>query len=87
MKTYILIFIAVLCITTIFGGVSGARKYQAVGVSDVVIDETEANPAQKQEGMIGEMILVDTDKPHKGYGPVRDTAKGGGADFPRLGRF
>lgn len=74
MKTYILIFIGVLCISTIYGGSSSARKYQAVGVTDVVIDDSKANPAQKQEGMIGEMILVDTDKPHRGYGPVKDVA-------------
>lgn len=74
MKYYIFSFIAVLMITGLFGGNSHAKKYRGVGVSDVKIDDSNPLPAQKQEGMVGEIILVDTTRPHYGSSSVTDTA-------------
>ncbi|HMP51654.1 MAG TPA: hypothetical protein PKD05_08870 [Candidatus Melainabacteria bacterium] len=74
MKAYIITFIVVLCFTTVMAGSPNARSYKGVGVSEVNINDDAALPAAKQEGLVGELILVDMDRPHFGTGRVKDTA-------------
>ena len=86
MKAYIITFIVVLCFTTVMAGSPNARSYRGVGVSQVKISEDLALPAGRKEGMVGELILVDMDRPHLGAARVEDTAKYSSADFPMMGR-
>lgn len=73
MKPYIITFIIVLCITPLFAGSRNAKTYRGVGVTDCKIDESNWIPAQKGEGMVGEIILVDMDRPYHGYAVIKDT--------------
>lgn len=72
MKYYILCFIAVMCISCALAGTRNSKAYVEAGVSDVMVEDHLTLSAQKHDSLVGEMILVDGHKPHRGGASVKD---------------
>jgi len=84
MRTAIILFAIALCISCLTGGYAGSPAAMKMGVSDV---KQGSAGGCRQEGLVGEVKIIDGYRPYLRPESVTDKASSDHLDFPQMGRF
>ncbi len=89
MKKYVIIFLIIMCVSTVMAGGSSQPAMMKPGLTSQ-ITEARSDPNQR-DNMIGELRIVDGYRPHAFMKDVKEQKSNDDQatqiDFPQYGRF